>query len=159
MTSTAPKYLFIIDQGPVYIDLLDYIFTKDFSYRFLNLLTRDEIISNLDLNPEVVVLNSGLEDTSALNILHEIRERLPHIFILVILNTADNPSDWLEAGADDFMLISELTGATLGLQIENHLTRQSQIDYSAANKTNLFGKKAFYLLLGILVGAALIYYL
>jgi len=159
MIEQAPKYLFIVDQGPVYIELLDYIFKKDFAYRFLNLKTGDETLSNLDLQPEVIVLNSQINDIPGMDLIREIRKKLPHIFIMVLLADHDDPSDWFEAGADDFIRLSELTGTSLALQIENHLTRDTLLNGMQQKVRQLADEKVFYLLLGLLVGAALLYYL
>jgi hypothetical protein len=61
MSEKTPKYLFIVDEGPVYSELLGYIFTKDFSYRFLNYITGVETLSILDIETVFFVVCSRLK--------------------------------------------------------------------------------------------------
>lgn len=158
MTTLKPKHLFIVDQGPVYIELLDYIFAKDFSYRFLNFKTGDETLANLDLQPEVIVLNSQLPDMPGLAVLKEIRKKMPHIFILVLLSDQEEPADWFAAGADDYMRLSEMQGSALALQIENHLTRDTVVNGMQKRMRRFANKKVLFVVLGILACAAFYYY-
>jgi DNA-binding response OmpR family regulator len=157
MSEKTPKYLFIVDEGPVYSELLGYIFTKDFSYRFLNYKTGEETLSNLDLEPEVIVLSSRLKDMAGMAVLKEIRKKMPHIFVLVLLSDEEEPADWFAAGADDFMRSSEMQGTALALQIENQLTRDTLISGVQRHILGFAGTKVYYFLLGILVCAAFFY--
>ena len=159
MSEQTPKYLFIVDEGPVYIELLGYIFTKDFSYRFLNYKTGEETLSNLDLEPEVIVLNSRLPDMTGMTVLKEIRKKMPHIFILVLLSDEEDPAEWFAAGADDFMRSSEMKGTALALQIENQLTRDTLMNGVQRRMRGFAANKVYYFLLGILACAACFYYL
>src|SRR4051794_25810145 len=105
-TKKSPTHIFVVENNKLYIDMLDYIFSKDFSHRFVNFKTGEECLDNLHLNPDIIVLDYSLPGISGYDTLVEIKKNHPHIYVLVLLSDKDDklPSELFEAGADDYIL-------------------------------------------------------
>src|SRR6478735_5264628 len=155
-----PTHIFIVENDRMYINMLDYIFSKDFSYRFVNYKTGEECLDNMHLNPDIVVIDYSLPGINGYETLLEIKKHHPHVYVLVLLSDKDEklPSELFEAGADDYILKENLKEDEITDKIEAFLNREKF--NRAINST---GKKSpfanvYYVLLALLALSAGVYY-
>jgi DNA-binding NarL/FixJ family response regulator len=160
ITKKTPTHIFVVENDRLYINLLDYIFSKDFSYRFVNFKSGEECLDNLHLNPDIIILDYSLPGINGYETLVEIKKNHPHIYVLVLISDKDDklPSELFEAGADDYILKENLQEDEISEKIEAFLNREnlSQTLSSRINKTSM--KQVYYVLLAILAISAGVYY-
>jgi DNA-binding NarL/FixJ family response regulator len=155
-----PTHIFIVENDRFYINMLDYIFSKDFSYRFVNYKTGEECLDNMALNPDIVVLDYNLPGINGYDTLVEIKKNHPHVYVLVLLSDKDDklPSQLFEAGADDYVLKENLKEDEITDKIEAFLNRESfNKAISGGGKRSSFSK-VYYVLLALLALSAGVYY-
>jgi len=155
-----PTHIFIVENDRMYINMLDYIFSKDFSYRFVNYKTGEECLDNMHLNPDIVVIDYSLPGINGFETLVEIKKNHPHVYVLVLLSDKDDklPSELFEAGADDYILKENLKEDEITDKIEAFLNREKfNLAISGTGKKSAFAKM-YYLLLALLALSAGVYY-
>jgi DNA-binding response OmpR family regulator len=122
----TPTYIFIVENDKHYIKLLDYIFLKDINYRFVNFKSGEECLTNINLNPEMIVLDHTLPGINGYETLVQIKKESPDTHVLMMLSHKDEklPSDLFEAGADDYILKEADYHGELSNRIESFLKRR-----------------------------------
>lgn len=161
-TTKTPTYIFIVEDKKRYVNMLDYIFLKDLSYRFVNFKTGEECLTSMSLNPQMVVLDHTLPGMNGYETLMKIKKDYPHTYVLILISDKDDklPSDLFEAGADDYILNETNTGEDITDKIESFLTRdklkKSIVQGAVAPKYQM--KRVAYLILILLLAMAGLFY-
>jgi DNA-binding NarL/FixJ family response regulator len=156
----SPTHIFIVENDKMYINMLDYIFSKDFSHRFVNFKTGEECLENMHLNPDIVILDYSLPGINGYETLMEIKKNHPHIYVLVLLSDKDDklPSELFEAGADDYILKENIKGDEIVDKIEAFLTRE-KLSKSVTPRIKVASlKQVYYFLIALLAISAGVYY-
>jgi DNA-binding NarL/FixJ family response regulator len=101
MGTRKPTHIFIVDNNKLFVNMLDYIFSKDISYRFLDFKSGEDCLKNLELDPALVVLDYRLPGMNGYETLLEIREQNPSVQVLTLSSAQDGklPPELLNAGA------------------------------------------------------------
>jgi len=104
-----PVHIFIVENGNLFAGMLEYIFTKDYKYKFMDFKTGEECISNLKFDPDIIVLDDDLPGIDGFNTLLQIKKNKPGTKVILMLgkNNEKHPSAFIDAGADDFLLKDE----------------------------------------------------
>lgn len=155
------KHIFIVDDQRVYINLLDYIFKKDFSYRFLSYKAAEECLDNMDLNPELIVMTYPLPGMDGMEAIRRVKEMSPHTHLISVIHSyADGVQSALfENGADDFLVLEEVQEGELEERIENYLTREVVVSGMRGHISRIINRNVVYLVLALLaIGAGIYYY-
>ena len=139
--------------------MLDYVFSKSIRYRFLDFRSGEDCLRSLHLNPEIVVLDHQLNGMNGFETLQEIKEQNPNIHVIMLLGENDGrlPVDFLNAGADDYVL--KAAGIEKLIEkIEDRLTQGFLINQSLSTKMPSLKKKLYYALILLLLASAGVYY-
>src|SRR5687768_12925145 len=99
----APNLLIVDDDGT--IQRLLEIAAKDYGWRPDKAETGQEGLASLSETTEAVVLDHGLPDMDGIEVLSRIRERFPHLPVIMLtgLNDAETAVKALRAGAADYL--------------------------------------------------------
>ncbi len=140
--------------------MLDYVFSKSILYRFMEFRSGEDCLRNLHLHPEVVVVDHQLSGMNGYETLLEIREQHPaaHVIMLLGENTGKLPSDFMKAGADDYVLKDGAEIPALMEKIEKQLQHGSSLNSPARRKTAPLKKKLYYALIILLLLSVGVYY-
>jgi CheY-like chemotaxis protein len=159
-TSRTPTHIFVVENDKMYVGMLDYIFSKDFSYRFVNFKSGEECLENMHLNPDLMLLDCSLPGINGYETLIEIRKNHPHVYIIMLLGDGDEklPSDLFEAGADDYIMKENMKGDEITEKIETFLTRESLSKKIYGGSQSSMAQVYFFLLALLAVGAGVFYY-
>jgi CheY-like chemotaxis protein len=152
-------HVFVVENNRLYVEMLDYIFSKDFSHRFVNFKSGEECLENLHLSPDIIVLDYGLPGINGLETLKEIRKDHPHIYIISLMSENDDvlPSQLFDAGADDYVLKGKNYEEMVTEKVENFLCREV-VDHNYSGNWALRSvKKIYYALLALLAVTAGVY--
>lgn len=98
---TMTVHIFIIENENLFIDLLEYVFTKDYKYRFIDFTSGKECVENLVLEPDFIILDSKLPDQAGIDVLKEIKRNRPEVKVIMLLNDEEKSPPFLGAGAED----------------------------------------------------------
>jgi len=101
-----PIPIFVVENDNIFVKMLDYIFSKDIVFKFYEFKSEKECVNNLDLKPEVVILDhalSGVMNDS--EIIRQIKKRNRQTHIIVLLENKDEKlaSKLLNTGANDYV--------------------------------------------------------
>jgi DNA-binding NtrC family response regulator len=94
LTTETPTHIFIVENNKIFVKMLDYVFTKDYSHRFIDFTSCEECVKNLHFNPEIIVLDSELPEYRS--VLHKLKKKSPkpHVILLTggqSINTTADP--------------------------------------------------------------------
>jgi DNA-binding NarL/FixJ family response regulator len=129
MSVKTPIHIFIVENdNRIFIKMLDYIFTKEFMYRFLDFKSGEECLRNLHLNPDIVILDYKLASPEKDSILKQIKRNNPDTNVIVLISEEDGkqPSDILNDGANDYVLKENQGVAKIIEKLETFLTTANQ---------------------------------
>lgn len=160
MTPTKKTtHIFIVESGKLYVNMLDYIFKKDFTYRFINFKSGEECIQNLHLQPEIIVLDHELPGMNGYETLIEIKKHHPAAHVIVWISDADNrlPSELFEAGAGDYVMKENFGVSGISQKIERYLKNNATRGMSPPNDKPSPGQTASFILLLLLASAGFMY--
>src|ERR1035437_2254679 len=123
MKTAQPYIIFLVEDNKVYLKTLKNYLNEHlkFNVRIHTFLDGEECLKNLDLNPEIIVLDYFLNEKiknakSGIEILKQIKKKSPEIAV-VILSEQDNmkvATDTMKYGAFDY--ISKNENAFLRIQ-------------------------------------------
>lgn len=137
--------------------MLDYILSKNSTYKFISFKSGNECLQNLYLNPEVIILDYEMPGLNGYETLLEIKKQNPNIHV-VFLTSKEEPQlqeKLLAAGADDYVLKQGQGETKLIEKIENILKNRS----GEPVKQSGFKNKVLYLILiAILLIIGICYY-
>jgi DNA-binding NarL/FixJ family response regulator len=119
----TPVHIFVVENSNIFTNMLEYVFTKDIKYRFLDFKSGEECINNLDLEPDIIVMNYSLPGMSGADALREVKKRMPQACVLMMVSDRDagNASGLLKIGADDCILMETEGMEKMIEKLEAHL--------------------------------------
>ena len=160
ITRKTPTHIFVVENQRLYVNMLDYIFSKDFSHRFVNFKSGEECLENLHLNPDVIILDQSLPGISGMETLKQIRQEHPHIYVLVLISDKDEilPSELFEAGADDYIFKETLHEDEVIEKVENFLNRENLSRSFSPRYAPRSMKQVYYVILALAAISAGLYY-
>lgn len=111
------KLIFLVDDDKVIINLLEYVFQGKNGYNIKSFLSGEECISNMHMNPDIVVLDyilnaSDLTALNGLETLEKIKETNPDVSVIILSGCTDEQinKEMIKTGAkkilskDDFFV-------------------------------------------------------
>ncbi len=121
------KLIFFVDDDKMMLNLMEYTFKCRDGYDVKSYFSGEECIENLNLNPDLVVLDYYLGDAdsmvmSGLETLKKINSEAPEIPV-IILSREKNPGkirQFIESGAKKYVTKDDYFIDTLIETIENH---------------------------------------
>ena len=156
MSARSQKYIFIVDDNEIYSMMLDYILSKNSTYKFISFNSGETCIKNLYLNPEIVILDYEMPGLNGYDTLVEIKKQNPHIHIMILTRLEDEnlKQKLLLAGADDYILKQGNGEKHVIDKIEDILSRE---EYES---TNAWGMKngSLYLILIVTLAILIAFY-
>jgi DNA-binding NarL/FixJ family response regulator len=162
METIKPKHIFIVENNKIFVNLLDYIFSKNISYRFMDFNSGESCLKNLHVNPEVVVLDYQLTGMNGFETLQEIREQNREVYVLSLISEKDGklPAELLNAGANDYILKDGREVEKIVEKLEERFSTESTstAEVPVKIRASSFRKKLYYALLILLLASAGVYY-
>lgn len=100
------KQIFIVEDNEIYSMMLDYIFSKDSTYKFVSFKSGEECLNNLYMNPDIVILDYSLPGMNGYETLKEIKKRNSNTHVVILSNNTspEIAESLISAGADDYIL-------------------------------------------------------
>ncbi len=158
MSTGTPKQIFIVEDNEIYSMMLDYILSKDSIYKFVNFKSGEECIKNLNLNPDIIILDYGLPGINGYNTLLEIKKKNPRIHVVILTSHEDEKlkKELLAAGADEYILKKDLVA---GQVIEKIETILNTVELESANDGGVKNKLLYFVLIAVLLALGIYYYM
>jgi DNA-binding NtrC family response regulator len=130
MATDNSRYIFLVDDEPIQNEMLKDYLSERFLYNIKTFDNGEEAISNLHLNPEIIVLDYHLssQKSDAQNgvaILKKIKERSPNTQVIMLSgqDKIDVAIDSMKYGAYDYVV----KGETAFSRMENVLNNVSEL--------------------------------
>ena len=162
METKLPLHIFIVENDRLFVRMLDYVFSKDILYRFLDFKSGEDCLKNLHLAPELIVLDQSLPGMNGYETLQEIREQHPQAHVVVLLSENDGrlPAEFLNAGAADYVLKDGTEDQQVIAKVEAFLSRERVYrELRKMTRRPTLRKKIYYaLLIIILLSIGAFYY-
>ncbi|HTA83958.1 MAG TPA: response regulator [Bacteroidia bacterium] len=97
--------VFIVEDNDMHSLMMDYFLSKDSTTHIKRFNSGEECIQNLNLNPDVVILDYGLPGINGMQTLNAIREYDPKIPVIIITGNMDRniARKFLDAGVYDYI--------------------------------------------------------
>ncbi len=123
MVTKKPIHIFIVENNRIFLRMLDYIFTKDFVYRFLEFKSLEECVQNLHLNPDIIILDYALPGVDSNDTFKQIKKTNPESNLIVLVSEKDgkDPAQLITDGANDYVLKESYGVAKIIEKVENVL--------------------------------------
>lgn len=104
-----PVHIFVVENSSIFNGLLEYIFSKDSFYRFIDFNSGEECIRNLHLEPDIVLLDYSLPGIDGHQTLLKIKKHCPDASVLMLMDDENDkhPELMLSAGASACVMKSE----------------------------------------------------
>jgi DNA-binding NtrC family response regulator len=104
------KMIFFVDDDPMFINLLEYIFRGKTGYEAKTFATGKDCMEHLHLNPAVVVVDFYLDNSpsemTGLDVVHAIKRERPALPVIILSGNSDKDiiDDCMTAGAADYII-------------------------------------------------------
>jgi DNA-binding response OmpR family regulator len=85
----TPVHIFVVENNKLFNNMLEYIFTKDTAYRFIDFNSGEDCIKNLHLEPDIILLDHQLPGINGHQTLLKIRKHSPNTRVLMITDEND----------------------------------------------------------------------
>ncbi len=162
MESKVPLHIFVVENDNLFVRILDYVFSKDILYRFLDFKSGEDCLKNLHLNPELVILDFSLPGMNGYETLLELKEQHPAVHVIMLLSENDKrlPAEFLNAGAADYVIKDGSQEQKVTEKIETFLARENVFrQVSRMSRRPSLRKKIYYaVLIALLLSAGVYYY-
>lgn len=139
MAVQSTRYIFLVDDEPIQNEMLKDYISERFQYQIKTFDNGEEAISNMSLNPEIIVLdfhlNAHLPNAqNGVEVLKRIKEMHPATQVIMLSgqDKIDVAIDSMKYGAYDYVI----KGETAFSRMENILNNINELHaMHAANKT------------------------
>ena len=162
MDRKSPLHIFIVENDKLFVRLLNYVFSKNILYRFLDFKSGEDALKNLSLHPELVILDYALPGMNGFETLQEIKEQHPNAHVIMLLKEDDKrlPAEFLNAGAADYVIKDGTEENAVIEKIENFLSKEKVFREIQKLQKKPFGRRRLYfaLLIIILLSLGVYYY-
>jgi len=163
MEEKVRKHIFIVGDDRVFTQMLDYIFTKDVMYRFLDYSSGEDCIKNLHLKPEIIIIDYTLPGINGYDALLQIKESNPECYVIMLVDKEYRkmPSELLKAGASDYIIKNDRLVNEIVRKIEVFLEKEKtrNIPAISSSLTPVMKAVGFVLLIILLLSIGFYYYL
>src|SRR5690606_19415923 len=152
METRVPQHIFVVENSKLFIGLLDYVFSKSITYRFLDFKSGEDCLSNLHLQPKLVVLDQVLPGMNGLETLLELKEQHSETHVIVLLDADERhlPTHFIKAGAAACIVKDGNEHVIVAEKIESFL--RADLEKSSKKPAlEFFSRKKFYYALLILI--------
>ena len=161
MEAKVPLHIFVVENNGLFVRMLDYVFSKDILYRFLDFKSGEDSLKNLHLAPELILLDYALPGMNGFETLQEIREHHPAAHVIILLSTDDGrlPAEFLNAGAADYVMKDGTEDEQVIEKVEAFLSRERVYrELQDMTRRPTLKKKIYYAIIILLLLSAGIYY-
>lgn len=147
MANTSTRYVFLVDDEPIQNEMLKDYLSERFLYNFKMFSSGEEALNNMQLDPEIIVLDYHLNahDPGAQNgvqILKEIKEKYPAVQVVMVSgqDKIQVAVDSMKYGAYDYIV----KGETAFSRMENTLNRIGEL-HTAKSMHSSYRKGVIFL--------------
>ncbi len=150
MQKTKNPLIFIIEESTIYKDLIvGYLRSKKFA-NIKELKSGDECMAQLNLNPDIIILDYSIEGISGLELMKKIKATHPSIDFIFLSgqNDVEIAISILKLGASDYVVKNDKAPARLVRAIEQAISNTNKLKI---NKGFTLGVLGFFVLLLLLI--------
>ncbi|SNR53890.1 sigma-54-dependent transcriptional regulator [Hymenobacter mucosus] len=121
MSTSLPISIFIVEDNAWYGELLEYKLAQNPDYSIRRFTTAQSCLDNLSTKPDIITLDYSLPDGKGDQVLRQIREKLPDVFVIAISGQEDvrTAIGLLREGAYDYLVKDEETADRLWNAVGN----------------------------------------
>lgn len=162
MATQSTRYIFLVDDEPIQNEMLKDYLSERFLYNIKVYDNGEDALKNMDLNPEIVVLDYHLsahkpDAMNGVDALKKIKDRYPltQVIMLSGQDKIDVAIDSMKYGAYDYVI----KGETAFSRMENALNNVSEL-HRAKTINNAYKKTIVFLsvIIGLILAAAIYLY-
>lgn len=160
MDRNKPRHVFIVDNDRIFVRLLDYIFSKDLGFRFLDFKSGEDALRHMSLAPELIILDHRLPGMNGIETLLEVRETDPEVPVVTLSDESDGklPAEFLNKGAHEHVLKTENFITELSAIIDRVLENETARTARPARRRLWRGKRLYLAILLLTLLASIGYY-
>jgi DNA-binding NtrC family response regulator len=130
MATTSKRRIFLVDDEPIQNEMLKDYLSERFLYDINTFDTGEEALKNMNLNPEIVVLDYHLnahrsDVKNGVEVLQAIKEKHPNVQVIMLSgqDKLDVAVDSMKYGAYDYIV----KGETAFSRMENVINKASEL--------------------------------
>jgi two-component system OmpR family response regulator len=130
MASENNRYMFLVDDEPIQNEMLKDYLSERFLYKIKTYESGEEALKDMNLNPEVVVLDYHLSAhlpnaMNGVNVLKQMKERNPAVQVIMLSgqDKIEVATDSMKYGAYDYVV----KGETAFSRMENAINNVSEL--------------------------------
>lgn len=153
----SKRYIFLVDDEPIQNEMLKDYISERFSYQIKTYESGETALQDMNLNPEIVVLdfhlNSHLPDAqNGVEVLKKIKEQYPAVQVIMLSgqDKLEVAIDSMKHGAYDYVI----KGETAFSRMENILNNINELSSIKAANENY--KRVITMLWAAIAGVALL---
>ncbi len=127
--------VFIVEDNDMHSLMMDYLLSKETMANIKKFKSGEECIENLNLKPDVVILDYGLPGINGIQTLMQIKKHDPEIPVIVITGNTDEEvaQNFLDAGVYDYIQkeenafeqVSKVTDSILNIMAQ----KEAKVEY------------------------------
>lgn len=152
MEHVQHKLVFIVEDNDMYSMMLDYMLSKESTCRFVSFKSGEECVSNLSMDPDLIILDYGLPGMNGLETFKEIKRYDARIPVIVLTENHDvhiAQQFVHQGGVYEYLLKEKDSVQQIAEIIDKLLINNTEDTGHIKNEENKKNKK----LLRVLVGA------
>ncbi len=160
METKVPLHIFIVENCRLFVKLIDYIFSKNISFRFLDFQCGEDCLKNLHINPDLIILDYSLPGMNGYETLLEIKEQLPAAYVIILLSEEDKklPAEFLNAGATDYVIKDGSEEKKVIDKIEDFIKNKEEEQQKRKSRRPWLKRKLYLALLILIILSISAYY-
>lgn len=124
------KLIFIVEDNEMYSFMLDYMLSNEHRLRCMRFSKGEECIDNLQLDPDMIILDYMLPGISGLETLKKIKSVKPAVPVIVLTGHYDaaSASEFLKEGVYDYLLKEEADSVTKVKTVVEDVMEKSNLE-------------------------------
>jgi two-component system response regulator AtoC len=151
MEHVQHKLVFIVEDNDMYSMMLDYMLSKESTCHFISFKTGEECIANLELDPDLVILDYGLPGLNGLETFKEIKKYDQSIPVVILTESHDvhiAQQFVHEGGLYEYLLKEKNSVEQINKIIDRLLISNSEKTDHIKNEERKINKKYIKILVG-----------
>ena len=160
MEKFKKRLIFIVEDNEIYSLMIDYILSNESNYHFMSFKTGEECIENLNLMPDIIIMDYHLPGINGKEAFLQIKKQDPKIPVVILTGDHDMKiaGELLKEGVYDYLIKAEDSIAQVKKIIDSTLNKKKRNKLVSFFHLN-FGSFLFVTLLFVFVTFLLYYFI
>lgn len=147
------RNVFIVEDDEMHSLMMEYLLSNETTAHIKKFRSGEECIKNLNLDPDVVILDYGLPGISGIQTLMGIKKYAPNIPVIVVTGNRDKniAKQFLTAGVYDYIQKDDKSFEQVSKLTESVLGIMTQKEYRKHHRKNVITAGIFLLATAIII--------